>query len=79
MTIQVLGSGCPKCKKLYQLTRQAVAELGLDNEVEYITDVQKIIELGLMSSPVLVVDGRAVCIGNIPDIVKIKELISNKT
>ncbi len=78
MKIQVLGSGCPKCKKLYDLTSQAVDELGIDSKVEYITDVHKIIELGLMSSPVLVVDGKAVCVGSVPDIAKIKELISGK-
>lgn len=78
MKIQVLGSGCLKCKKLHELTSQAVDELGIECEVEYTTDVQKIIELGLVSSPVLVVDGKAVCVGSVPDITKIKELIGGK-
>ena len=43
MTIQVLGSGCPTCKKLFELTQQATKELGLKTEVEYITDIQKIV------------------------------------
>jgi small redox-active disulfide protein 2 len=75
MKIQVLGSGCPTCKSLYELTQKAVNELGLDEEVEYITDVSKIIEMGLMTSPVLAIDGKAVMVGFTPDIEVIKDLI----
>ncbi len=78
MTIQVLGSGCPTCKKLYDLTQEAVKQLGLDEKVEYITDVSKIIEMGIMTSPVLVVDGKPVMTGFVPDIEKIKQLILKK-
>ena len=53
MQIQILGSGCKKCKKLFELTKQAAKEMDLEAEVEYITDVSKIIEMGVMSSPVL--------------------------
>ncbi len=70
MKIQVLGSGCPTCKKLYELTKEAVAD-----KVEYITDVSKIIELGVMSSPVLAVDGKPVLVGFLPDIAKIKTIL----
>jgi small redox-active disulfide protein 2 len=75
MQIQVLGSGCTTCKSLFELTKKAVAELGLDVEVEYITDVSKIIEMGVMSSPVLAVNGKPVMVGYSADINKIKELI----
>ncbi len=75
MKIQVLGSGCQTCKKLFELTKQAVAELKLNTEVEYITDIQKIIEMGVMSSPVLAVNGKPVLAGSLPDIEKIKKLI----
>ncbi|KKR56108.1 MAG: Redox-active disulfide protein 2 [Candidatus Curtissbacteria bacterium GW2011_GWA1_40_47] len=75
MTIQVLGSGCPTCKKLHQLTQQAVKELGLKDDVEYITDVAKLIEMGVMQSPVLAVDGKPVLVGFVPSIEKIKETI----
>lgn len=77
MTIQVLGSGCPTCKKLYELTQQAVKELNLNETVEYITDVSKIIEMGVMSSPVLAVDGKPVMVGFLPDIDKVKSLLKN--
>lgn len=76
MKIQVLGSGCPTCKKLYELTKEAVKQLDLKEEVEYITDVSKIIEMGVMSSPVLAIDGKAAMVGFVPDIEKIKSLLS---
>ena len=75
MKIQVLGSGCPTCKKLHELTKQALKELNLPEKVEYITDVSKIVEIGLMSSPVLAIDGKPVMVGFVPDVEKIKSLI----
>jgi len=75
MNIQVLGSGCPTCKKLFELTQQAVKELNLNEKVEYITDVSKIVEMGVMSSPVLAVNDKPVIVGFLPDIEKIKNLI----
>ncbi|AKM81331.1 MAG: Redox-active disulfide protein 2 [Candidatus Pacebacteria bacterium GW2011_GWF2_38_9] len=77
MQIQVLGSGCPTCKKLFELTKQAVAELDLKTEVEYVTDVSKIIEMSVMSSPVLAIDGKPVLLGFLPDIEKIKSILSS--
>ena len=75
MQIQVLGSGCPTCKKLFELTKQAVEELDLKIEVEYITDIQRIVEMGVMSSPVLAIDGKPAITGFLPDVEKIKEAI----
>jgi len=75
MKIQVLGSGCPTCKKLFELTKKAVEELGLKTEVEYITDIQKIIEMGVMSSPILAINGKPALAGLLPDIEKIKNMI----
>jgi len=78
MKIQVLGSGCPTCKKLYELTKQAIEEAGLKEEVEYLSGqkgIQKIMEMGVMSSPVLAIDGKAVLTGSVDDVKKIKQLI----
>ena len=75
MQIQVLGSGCPTCKKLFELTKKAVEELELKTEVEYITDIQKIVEMGVMSSPVLAIDGKPAIAGFLPDVEKIKDTI----
>jgi len=78
MKIQVLGSGCPTCKELYELTLQAVKELNLNEEVEYTTDISKIIEMGVMSSPVLAIEGKPILIGFVPDIEKIKKILQDK-
>ncbi|MFA7088331.1 MAG: thioredoxin family protein [Patescibacteria group bacterium] len=75
--IQVLGSGCPTCKKLFELTQEAVSQLNLKVEVEYITDIQKIIELGIMSSPVLMINGKPALVGQLPGLGKVKEIISS--
>jgi small redox-active disulfide protein 2 len=79
MKIQVFGSGCATCKKLFELTKKATDELGLGVEVEYSTDVQKIIDMGLMSSPVLAIDGKPVLVGRVPEVEKIKEIIAQNT
>jgi len=79
MIIKILGSGCPTCRKLFESTKQAVAELGLKTEVEYITDIQEIVKMGVMSSPVLVINGKAVIAGYLPDVQKIKETITENT
>ncbi len=75
MKIQVLGSGCKKCKELYERTQKAVLSLGLDTSVEYITDVQKIVEMGIISTPVLAINGKPVITGMLPNIEKIEELL----
>ncbi len=78
MKIQVLGSGCPVCKNLYEITQKAVSEMKLDTKVEYITGnegIHKIIELGSVSSPVLAVNDRIAMTGFIPDVEKIKDNI----
>ena len=78
MKIQVLGSGCPTCKKLHELTIRAVKDLKLETEVEYTDDIQKLLEMGVMSSPVLAIDGKPVSVGIVPSLEKIKDLINNE-
>lgn len=81
MKIQVLGSGCPTCQKLYEITQKAVVEMGLKDKVEYLSGsegMQALIEIGSMTSPVLVIDGKIVMTGFTPDIEKIKSLIKGK-
>lgn len=58
MKVEVLGLGCPTCKKLHEVVLKTVEEENIDAEVEYSTDITKIVELGIMSSPVLVIDGK---------------------
>ena len=78
MKIQVLGSGCSTCKNLYEITQRAVAEMKLDAQVEYITGnegIQKIVEMGVMTSPVLAIEGKPVMSGFTPDIEEVKKVI----
>ena len=78
MKIQVLGSGCTTCHKLFEMTKKAVEELKLDESVEYVTGdegMQKIIELGSMTNPLLTIDDKIVMTGITSDINKIKEFI----
>jgi small redox-active disulfide protein 2 len=78
MKIQVLGSGCPTCKKLYEITQKAADELQINAPVEYITGqegMKKIISLGAMSSPVIAVNDEVAMTGFTPDIEKIKSRI----
>ncbi len=55
--IQILGTGCPKCKKLTEAAEFAAKELGIDYEIEKITDVNRIISFGAMMTPALAIDG----------------------
>ena len=76
MKIQVLGSCCPKCKTLAERVDSAVAELGLECEVEKITEINKIIEFGVMMTPGLVIDGDVKSAGKLLSVEEIKDLLS---
>jgi len=78
MKIQIIGSGCCTCKNLYELTKTAVAELGINAEVEYLDDLSKIIELGVLESPVITIDGKIAMLGS-GNLEKIKEVLSKKS
>ncbi len=73
--IKVLGSGCPTCKKLHELTQEVVKELGFEINVEYISDISEIITMGIMSSPVLVINNKPVLVGILPNKKELKEII----
>lgn len=63
--IKVLGSGCASCHTLYENTKGAIQKMGLSVQVEYVTDMQKIMEYGVMSMPALVVNEKAVSMGKV--------------
>ena len=63
--IKVLGAGCKSCRELYENAEQAVNDMRLDLEVEYITDMQKVMEYGVMSMPALVVNEKVVSMGKV--------------
>jgi small redox-active disulfide protein 2 len=79
MIIKILGSGCTNCVKLEKVTRQAVTELGLDAEIEKVTDYTQIMGYGVMSTPGLVVDDTVVLSGRVPTAAKVRELLQTLT
>jgi small redox-active disulfide protein 2 len=76
MKIQVFGSGCPTCKKLYEKVKIAVAENGLAIEIEYTTNISKMVEMGIMQSPALVINDKIVVAGRVPSAEELKEIIA---
>jgi small redox-active disulfide protein 2 len=76
MKIEVLGTGCSKCKTLEKLTREAVAESGIEAEIEKVEDMMKIISYGVMSTPALVINQKVVLNGRVPSKSEIKEMIT---
>ena len=63
--IKVLGAGCKFCHEMYENTKRAVKDMGLSVEVEYITDMQKVMEYGVMRMPALVVNEKVVSMGKV--------------
>ncbi|HOU33447.1 MAG TPA: thioredoxin family protein [Synergistaceae bacterium] len=61
--IQILGTGCPKCKKLAEVAEAAARELGLEFELEKVTDIARIVDFGVMATPALAVDGQVLSAG----------------
>lgn len=75
MNIKILGGGCASCIKLYENTLKAVEEKGLVAEVEYITDMPKVMEYGVMSMPVLVVEEKIAAQGKVLKTAEIVKLL----
>jgi small redox-active disulfide protein 2 len=75
MLIQVLGTGCTKCKTLYDNAKKAVAETGVDAQVEKVEDIQKIMSFEILMTPGLVIDGKVKVAGRLPNVEEIKKLI----
>ncbi len=75
MKIEVLGPGCPRCQALEANVKEAVKELGIDAEVEKVTDVAKITAYGIMSTPGIAVDGKVKGFGKLFSVEEIKEML----
>jgi small redox-active disulfide protein 2 len=74
--IQILGTGCAKCKKLAELAEEAANELDIQYELEKVTDLNDIMNFGVMVTPALVVDGEVKVAGKVPKIDDIKKMLS---
>jgi small redox-active disulfide protein 2 len=75
MKIQILGSGCPKCKELYRNAEKAAREAGVDYHIEKVEDIVKIMDFGVMMTPALVIDGDVKAVGKVLSVGEISKLI----
>ena len=73
--LQVLGTGCPKCKKLAENTEAAAKALGIEYEIEKVTDINEIMKFGVMITPALAIDGKVKVVGKVISAEEIKNLI----
>ena len=74
--IQILGTGCPKCKKLAENTEAAAKELGIEYELVKVTDINEIMKFGVMMTPALAVNGDVKSVGKVMSTDDIKKVLS---
>ena len=73
--IQVLGTGCAKCKTLAQNAETAAKEIGLEYSLDKVTDIKEIMKFGVMTTPALVIDGQVKTAGKLLNVQEIKEML----
>ncbi len=73
--LKILGTGCPKCKKMAEVVEEAAKSLGIEYNIEKVTDIQQIMAYGVMMTPALVVDGVVKITGKVPSSDEIKKMI----
>lgn len=76
MRIQILGTGCPKCKKLAENAEAAAKELGLECDIEKVTDLNEIMTFGVMMTPALAIDGQVKTVGKVSSPDEIKQMLT---
>jgi small redox-active disulfide protein 2 len=73
--IQILGTGCPKCKQLFECAEQAAKELAVPYEIEKVTQINDIMKFGVMITPALVVDGSVKSVGKVLTLAEMKTFL----
>lgn len=76
MEVKILGTGCPKCKTLEQVTRDVISQNGIDAIVTKVEDIVEIMKYNIMTTPAIVVDGKVVVKGRVPSADEIKKLLT---
>lgn len=79
MKVQILGPGCPRCKALEQNTREALAKLGLEADIEKVSDIDRIMDMGVMMTPALALDGVVLSVGKVLSSAQIAELLTKES
>lgn len=78
MKAQILGTGCPKCNLLSQRTTDAAREAGVEIELSKVTDIDEILDFGILATPGLVLDGEVVVSGRVPTVADLGQLLLRK-
>jgi len=73
--LQILGTGCPKCNKLAENAETAAKQLGIEYELEKVTNINDIMSFGVMLTPALVIDSEVKAVGQVPSVEQIKEML----
>lgn len=73
--VRILGTGCPKCNMLLEQAEKAVVELGIECNIEKVTNISEITSYGVMMTPALVVDGEVKCFGKVPSLDELKGML----
>ncbi len=74
--LQILGAGCPKCKKLAENAEAAAKAMGIEYTLDKVTDIAEIMKFGVMMTPALVIDGAVKAVGKVPDVEAIKTMLA---
>lgn len=74
--LQILGTGCPKCKKLAENADAAAKALGIECTIEKVTDINEIMKFGVMMTPALAVDGQVTVVGKVPSPDEIQKMLA---
>lgn len=75
MKIQILGTGCPKCEKTTKAVKEVVEELGIEADIEKVTDLNEIMTFNVMMTPAVVIDGQVKIAGRVPSARALKKLL----
>lgn len=75
MRIEIYGPGCPRCQNTEQVVKEALKELGLDAQVEKISDLEQIIDKGIIKTPAIIIDGKKVLEGKVPTVDEMKAIL----
>jgi small redox-active disulfide protein 2 len=78
MKIQVLGTGCPKCRKTFENAEEAIKQLGVCADIEKVEDLKAIMSFGVMMTPAVAIDGEVKIVGKIPSVEEMKQLVTKE-
>ena len=78
MKVQILGTGCPKCRKVAELAERAVKDLGVEAEIVKVTDINQIMDFGVMMTPALAIDGDVKVAGKVPSLDDVRKWVGGE-